>query len=163
MPRVAYAQPGSLPSAFCPVPAHDGRGFGPWDASPDDPQGQPGTMGVPTGLAEFGGQGLQANGAVIRGGGGGYAQGSSTMPPVWYPQLYWQQHLTGSTLVSGNVQTMSVYSDNQMPIPATDPMGRAAMLAQPPQFLGQGTLNQPGGSRGPARWPSYLPSRYYGA
>lgn len=161
MPRVAYAQPGTLPSAFCPVPAPDGRGFGPWDGSPGDPQGQPGTMGVPTGLSDFGRDGQVVNGLPVRGSGAGYNQGSGTMPPVWYPSLYWQQALTGSTLVSGNTQTPSVYSDNQMPIPAADPSGRAALLARPPVFLSGGNLEQPAGSRGP-QWPRWLPSMSYG-
>jgi hypothetical protein len=162
MPRVAYAiSGGALPSAFCPVPAYDGRGFGPWDGSPDDPQGQPGTLGVPTGLPDFGAAGQVVNGQSVRGGGAGYSQGSGTMPGVWYPQLYWQQHLSGSTLVSGNTQTPSIYSDNQMPVPARDPVGRAAILARPPVFLSGGDLRQPAGSRGP-RWPNWLPSMSYG-
>jgi len=161
MPRIAYAQPGYLPSAFSPVPAHDGRGFGPWDASPGDPQGQPGTMGVPVGLPDFGHSGQQVNGGHVRAGGAGYNAGSDTMPPVWYPSLYWQQHLTGSTLVSGNTQTPCVYSDNQMPIPASDPAGRAALLARPPVFLSGGNLEQPAGSKG-GSWPRWLPTLSYG-
>jgi hypothetical protein len=160
MPRVAYVQPGKLPGAFAPVPAWAGLGFGPW-AGKGNVEGQPGTMGVPAGLPDFGRAGLQANGTVIRGGGGGYAHGSNTMPPVWYPQLYWLRRLDGATLVSGNSQTMSVYSDNQLPIPAADPLGRAAMLARPPVFLSGGNLEQPAGSKGPS-WPRWLPTMSYG-
>lgn len=162
MPRVAYALPGVNSSAFLPVPAWDGRGLGPWDATPGgDPQGQPGTMGVPTGLPDFGRDGRQVNGVPVRGGGAGYAMGSGTMPPVWYPSLYWQQHLTGSTLVSDNTQTPSIYSDNQLPIPVADPVGRAALLSRPPVFLSRGNLEQPSGSKGP-QWPRWLPTLSYG-
>lgn len=160
MPRVAYAMSGGpLPSAFLPRPVPDGRGFGPWDAG--DVNGQPGTMGVPAGLPDFGKEGQRVNGVSVRGGGAGYSQGSGTMPPVWYPSTYWQDHLDGSTLVSGNTQTPSIYSDNQMPIPAADPRGRAALLARPPVFLSRGNLEQPAGSRGP-QWPRWLPTMSYG-
>jgi hypothetical protein len=161
MPRIAYAMPGVLPGAFRPIPVYDGRNFGPWDATPGDPQGQPGTMGVPVGLPDFGKDGQVVNGQSVRGGGGGYAQGSGTMPGAWYPNLYWLSKLSGSTLVSGNTQTPSVYSDNQMPIPATDPVGRAALLASPPVFLSRGNLEQPPGSRG-SDWPRWLPTMSYG-
>lgn len=161
MPRVAYALPGVMSSAFLPVPAPDGRGFGPWDES-TLVNGQPGTMGVPTGLPDFGRGGQQVNGVSVRGGGAGYAHGSGTMPGVWYPTKYWLSGLDGATLVTeGNTQTPCIYSDNQMPIPAADPRGRAAMLARPPVFLSGGDLRQPAGSRGP-QWPSWLPSMSYG-
>ncbi len=157
MPRIAYAQPGTLPSAFAPLPAQDGRGLGPWVRG--EVNGQPGTMGVPAGLPDFGKQGQVVNGTSVRWSGAGYCQGSGTMPNVWYPSLYWQPRLDGSTLVSGNQQTPSVYSDNQMPIPAADPRGRAALLARPPVFTGQKNVAQPPQS---ARWPSWLPTLSYG-
>jgi hypothetical protein len=160
MPRVAYAQPGALPSAFAPVPAWDGRGFGPWSGTADV-SGQPGTQGVPVGLPDFGRTGQQVNGTPVRGGGAGYAQGSGTMPGAWYPQLWHLTQLDGSTLVSGNTQTPSIYSDNQLPIPAADPLGRAALLARPPVFLSGGNLEQPRNSRVPG-WPRWLPSMSYG-
>jgi len=154
MPRIAYAAPGAVSMAFTPVPARDGRGCGPW-ANSQDTSGQPGTMGIPAGLPEFGESGLQANGVRIRGGGAGYSHGGSTMPPVWYPSLYWQRQLSGFTLnVPG--QGPSVYSDNQMPIPAAMPFARAAMLARPATFLGDRQVKQPAGSKGPA-WPSWMP------
>lgn len=152
--------PGVMSSAFCPRPALDGRGFGPWDAS-TKVEGQPGTMGVPTGSPDFGKAGQQVNGVSVRGGGGGYASGTGTMPGVWYPQKYWLTGLDGSTLVSDNQQTPSIYSDNQMPIPAADPRGRAALLARPPMFTSGGNLEQPQGSKGP-QWPRWLPTLSYG-
>jgi hypothetical protein len=158
--RIAYSVPGAVSTAFAPVPAWDGRGCGPWSNSAAI-EGQPGTMGVPVGVPDFGAEGQVVNGVPVRGGGGGYAQGSGTMPGPWYPQLYWLRQLDGATLVSGNAQTPSVYSDNQMPVPAADPVGRAAVLAAAPVFLGQAQVRQPSGSKGPA-WPSWLPGRGYG-
>lgn len=158
MPRIAYAQPGTLPSAFNPLPAPDGRGFGPWSGK-SAVRGQPGTQGVPAGLADFGRSGQVVNGVSVRGSGAGYASGSGTMPPVWYPQLWYLDQLDGSTLVSGNTQTPSVYSDNQLPIPAADPRGRAALLARPPVFTGPRNVEQP---KGTPRWPSWLPTLSYG-
>lgn len=155
MPRIAYRCPGATSMAFTPVPAHDGRGNGPW-ANSYAVTGQPGTMGIPAGLPEFGGHGLQANGVQLRGGGAGYASGSDMMrAQVWYPSLYFQQTLSGFTLnVTG--QGPSIYSDNQMPVPAGSPLGRAAVLARPPTFLGPAQVKQPAGSKGPA-WPSWAP------
>lgn len=160
MPRIAYAMPGVMSSAFCPRPAPDGRGFGPWDES-TMVEGQPGTMGVPTGTPDFGKQGQAVNGIPVRGGGAGYASGTGTMPGVWYPSKYWLTGLDGATLVSGNQQTPSVYSDNQLPIPAADPRGRAALLARPPLFTSGGNVEQPAGSKGP-QWPRWLPTLSYG-
>jgi hypothetical protein len=157
MPRIAYACPGAVSMAFAPVPARDGRGLGPWEAK-GTVSGQPGTMGVPAGLPEFGQGGLEANGVRLRGGGGGYAMGSDTMrAQVWYPSLYWQRALAQSTLTVPG-QGPSIYSDNQMPVPAGTPLGRAAVLARPPTFLGNKQVSQPAGSKGPA-WRDWWPRR----
>lgn len=151
--RIAYSAPGATSTALTPVPAHDGRGCGPW-SNTGSVSGQPGTQGVPTGLPDFGGNGLTVNGLPVRGGGAGYASGSGTMrASVWYPQLYYLRRLDGSTLTNAG-QGPSVYSDNQLPVPAADPSGRAAVLARPPVFLGQNDLTNPPGSKGP-RWPSW--------
>lgn len=154
MPRIAYRTPGATSSAMTPVPAHDGRGNGPWSNSAQT-AGQPGTLGIDAGLPEFHG-GLVVNGGQVRGGGGGYAQGSSTMRnQLWFPSLYWQRHLAGFTLnVPG--QGPSIYSDNQMPVPAAVPAGRAAVMFRPPVFLGQQQLEQPAGSKGHG-WKTYVP------
>ena len=153
MPRIAYLAPGATSTAMTPVPASDGRGFGPWSGKAAV-EGQPGTMGVPAGLPDFGDAGLTVNGISVRGGGAGYAQGSGTMKSgAWYPSLYWLRGLDGSTLTTPG-QGPSVYSDNQMPVPAADPTGRAAVLARPPVFLGQADVYQPAGSKGP-RFPSW--------
>jgi hypothetical protein len=147
--------------AFTPVPAYDGRNMGPWEAK-GAVSGQPGTQGIPTGTPDFGTEGLTVNGHSVRGGGAGYGQGSGTMrAQVWYPAEYYERRLTGSTLtVQG--QGPSVYSDNQMPVPAASPFGRAAVLARPPVFLGQTNLAQPAGSKGPA-WASWIPTAGYGS
>jgi len=159
MPRIAYSAPGAMSSAHAPVPAYDGRGFGPWSGKALV-AGQPGTLGVPAGTPDFGKEGLTVNGHSVRGGGGGYAQGSGTMPGAWFPSLYWLRGLDGSThTVPG--QGLAIWSDNQMPVPAADPLGAAAVTARPPVFLGQRQVAQPAGSKGPA-WPSWIPRRNYG-
>jgi hypothetical protein len=121
--------------------------------------GQPGTLGIHAGPPEFRG-GLEVNGGQVRGGGGGYAQGSSTMrSDLWYPSLYWQRHLSGFTLnVSG--QGPSIYSDNQMPVPAGVPAGRAAVMFRPATFLRQQQVEQPAGSKGHA-WASWSPKAWW--
>lgn len=151
--RIAYTAPGATTTAHTPVPAYDGRGCGPW-ANSQAIHGQPGTQAVPAGLPDFGDAGLTVNGLSVRGGGGGYAHGSGTMrSKAWYPQLWFLRRLDGFTLnVPG--QGPSVYSDNQMPVPARDPLGAAAVLARPPMFLGQRQIADAPGSKGP-RWPSW--------
>lgn len=153
--RIAYSSPGAVSTAHTPVPAWDGRGCGPW-SNTANVAGQPGTLGVPTGLPDFGNEGQVVNGLPVGGGGAGYARGSGTMRAgVWYPQLYWLRRLDGFTLGTAG-QGPSVYSDNQMPVPARDPFGRAAMLARPPVFLGQSELyNPPGSKGGMPRWPGW--------
>ena len=160
MPRIAYSMPGAESMAFCPVPAYDGRNMGPWQAK-EAVSGQPGTQGIPTGNPDFGAAGQVVNGVSVRGGGGGYAQGSGTMrAQVWYPAEYFERRLTGATFTVPG-QGLAVWSDNQMPVPAADPMGRAAMTFRPPVFLGQTNLAQPAGSKGPA-WASWIPGAGYG-
>lgn len=160
MTGIAYAVPGATSSAHTPLPALDGRGCGPWSNSAGV-AGQPGTQAVPAGLGDFGDAGLVVNGLPVRGGGGGYAHGTGTMRSgAWYPSLYWLRGLDGFTLNSPG-QGPSVYSDNQMPVPAADALGRAAVLARPAQFLGQRQVKQAAGSKGPA-WPDWLPRPGYG-
>jgi hypothetical protein len=161
MPRIGYACPGATSMAFTPVPALDGRNLGPWEAK-GAVSGQPGTQAVPAGSPDFGQEGLTVNGLSVRGGGGGYAQGSGTMrAQAWYPAEYFERRLTGATF-TGEGQGLAIWSDNQMPVPAAAPFGRAAVLARPPQFLGQRNLAQPAGSKGPA-WASYIPGAGYGS
>jgi hypothetical protein len=135
MPRYAYVCPGAVSLAFMPVPASDGRGCGPWQTA-GNVEGQPGTRAVPVGLPDFGTTGQVVNGATVRGAGGGYSQGSGTMPLAWYPSQYYLRRLDGATFTVPG-QGLAVWSDNQMPVPAADPVGRAAVLARPPVFVGQ--------------------------
>ena len=146
MTVVRYVVPGATSTAFVPVPALDGRGLGPY-AVKDKIIGQPGTQGIPAPPSDFGTAGQTVNGVSVRGAGSGYNQGTGTMPPVWYPQLYFETTLS-------ELPQFSVYSDNQMPVPAADPRGRAAVYARPPVFLGQSQLRQP--QRLP-RWANWIP------
>jgi hypothetical protein len=143
MPAIRYVVPGATSSAFVPVPAATTAVV----AFKGDVVGQPGTRGIPAPPSDFGEAGQTVNGVPVRGAGSGYNQGSGTMPPVWYPQLYYERRLTETPEVS-------IYSDNQMPVPAADPRGVAAVMARPPQFLGQGQVVQP---KAMPRWANWLP------
>ena len=140
MTAVRYAVPGVDSSAFVPVPALDGRGLGPY-AVKQYVNGQPGTQGIPVESIEIM---ATTNGLHTW---SGYSGGSAMMPPVWYPQLYYEPVLS-------ETPQFSIYSDNQMPVPAADPRGRAAVLARPPVFLGQSQLRQP--QRLP-KWANWIP------
>src|SRR6266704_4985565 len=142
MPQIIYTVPGATSSAFVPVPAGTTAKL----AVHDLVTGQPGTQGIPAAPAELAGL---VNGARLS---SGYSGGSSYMPGVWFPQLYYQHALWA------NSAAVSIYSDNQMPVPAADPRGRALKLARPPVFLGQSQLKQP---RGLPRWANGLPTPNY--
>lgn len=144
MPQIIYTVPGATSSAFVPVPAATTAKV----AYKTEVTGQPGTMGIPAAPAELAGH---VNGMPVR---SGYSGGTSMMPPVWFPQLYFERRL------SEDATGVSIYSDNQMPIPAADPRGRAAKLARPPQFLGQSQIKQP---KGMPKWANWLASPNYGA
>lgn len=145
MVRWAYAVPGATSTAFTPVPTRTAAVY----SYKGSVVGQPGTQAVPVALPDFGTAGLQANGARIRGG----TSGSDTQPLVWYPQLWYQASLRAPGQAPGWAGGVSIYSDNQMPVPAADPLGRAAVLARPPVFLGQNAIPQPpAGSPSPSWW-----------
>lgn len=143
MPQIIYTVPGATSSAFVPVPAATTAK----SAYKTLVTGQPGTQGVPAAPAELAGQ---VNGGPVR---SGYSGGTSMMPGVWYPQLWYSHGLWP------NSADVSIYSDNQLPVPAADPRGRAAVLARPPQFLGQSQLKQP---KGMPRWANWLATPSYG-
>lgn len=143
MPAVRYVVPGATSGAFVPVPAATTAVV----RYKMEVTGQPGTQAIPAGLADFGAGGQTVNGVSVRGAGAGYNQGSNTMPPVWYPQLYYERHLS-------EVPEVSIYSDNQMPVPAMDPRGVAARMARPPQFLGQQQVTQ---ARAMPKWANFMP------
>ena len=142
MTAIRYIVPGVSSSAFVPVPAKTTAVVRYKQAV----TGQPGTIGIPAGKPELS---ASVNGTVIQ---SGYSGGSSNMPAVWYPQQYYERHLT-------ELPPVSIYSDNQMPVPAVDPVGRAAMLARPPVFLGQSQLSA---GKAMPRWPSWIPTANYG-
>ncbi len=143
MPQIIYTVPGATSSAFVPVPASTTADL----AVHDLVTGQPGTQGIPAAPAELAGQ---VNGIPVR---SGYAGGTGMMPGVWFPQEYYERSLWP------NSSGVSVYSDNQLPVPVADPRGRALMLARPPVFLGQSQLKQP---KGLPRWANWLPTPNYG-
>lgn len=138
MTGIAYSVPGATSSAFVPVPA----GTTARVAYKSVVTGQPGTQGVPAAMPELAGM---VNGQRVS---SGYSGGSSWMPPVWYPQLWFERQLS-------EIPQVSVYSDNQMPVPAADPRGVAARMARPPVFLGQAQLQQP---KGLPKWANWVPS-----
>jgi hypothetical protein len=148
--RWGYGFTGGPPStAFNPLPARNSSAY----AYKGAVSGQPGTRAVPCGLPDFGTSGLQANGVRLRGGGAGYAMGSDTMPLAWYPQQYYQTQLLNPGQESSFAGGISIWSDNQMPVPARDPLGNAAVLAIPPVFLGQRDIPQPPpGQPSPSWW-----------
>ena len=145
--RWGYVAPGATSTAFTPIPARNASAY----MYKGEVTGQPGTQAVPCGLPEFGLQGMTVNGVSVRGGGAGYNQGSNLQPLAWYPQQYYQRTLLGPGQESSFAGGVSIWSDNQMPVPARSPFGRAAMLAKPPTFLGQRDIPQPrtGASTGP--------------
>lgn len=93
--------------------------------------GSPGTMPIPapkppmpqelTGLAQD----------------GGYHR-SSDAPAVWYPGIFYQNNTTDPP----EHAPVSVLSDNQMPMPAVNPLGPPAVLMGRPRLGGQFQLSQ---------------------
>lgn len=144
MTAIRYAVPGATSGAFVPVPAATTAVV----AYKGEVTGQPGTQGIAA--AHPGEVTGQVNGLPAR---SGYNGGSAMMPDVWYPDLWYERRLSETPEVS-------IYSDNQMPVPASDPRGRAAVMARPPAFLGQAQLPQP---KTMPRWANWLPSRNYGS
>src|SRR5487761_1569830 len=121
MTAIIYTVPGATSSAFVPVPAGTTARVAYKTVLTGQP-GQRGTQGTPAAPAEITGT---VNGQRVS---SGYSGGTSYMPGVWFPQLYFERQLSEPAPVS-------IYSDNQMPVPAADPRGVAAKLARPPVFL----------------------------
>ena len=146
--RIAYTVPGATSSAFTPIPCINGSALN----YKGSVVGQPGTQGIP---APYPGTFNDLHPAEYAGG----PSESVAMPPVMYPQLWYQRTLDipGSEVITGG---MAVFSDNQMPIPARLPWGKAARLAKPPTFLGQRQVQQP---RALPRWADWLPGRDFGS
>lgn len=148
--RIAYTTPGAVSSAFLPVPAVTGAVLNYKGAV----VGQPGTQGIPAPVPE-----VPFNRDISAWPFAGGYSNSGAMPQVWYPSLYYMSTLDipGSEVISGG---MRVESDNQLPVPARLPTGHAAMLARPPQFLGQ---RQVTARKAFPRWPNWLPRPDFGS
>jgi hypothetical protein len=112
---------------------------------------QPGTQGVPAPYPSPG-QVTSAAGVDFLPSG---LSASQYMPPRWYPQLHYRaQHLYRGI---GNV---SVYSDNLMPVPATDPRGLPVGAIGPAAFAaGRGAAGTPTTPARPNRWVAGLGQR----
>ena len=65
---------------------------------------------------------------------------SSDAPDVFYPNLYWAR--PQGQFWPGAGMPVSVQSDNLMPVPAVDPRGIPATLANPLQIRGQAQIQQ---------------------
>ena len=148
--RIAYTTPGATSSAFLPVPAATTAVFN----FKGGVVGQPGTQGIPAPVPE-----VPFNRDISAWPFAGGYSNSGSMPQVWYPSLYYQRSLDipGAEVITGD---MRIESDNQLPVPARLPTGRAAMLSRPPQFLGQ---RQVKAQKAFPRWPDWLPRPNFGS
>lgn len=125
--------------------------------------GQPGTQWIPapdaaailTGNAPTLGRGPVAYN--LRG-----KSSSRDSPQQWLPALYYQRVLPNSpTLPGGGTDSAGIglgpnvshISDNQLPIPAVDPRGKPAVMAQPPARIG-GRAQVPQ-TYNPVAWPKW--------
>jgi hypothetical protein len=82
---------------------------------------------------------------------------SRDSPQQWLPALYYQRVLpNGQGSASdgtGLGPNVSWISDNQLPVPAVDPRGRPAVMAQPPARIG-GRAHVPQ-TYNPVAWPKW--------
>jgi hypothetical protein len=108
---------GRLRAAILPVPARDARAY----QDRGTIYGSPGTVPVPAPWPAGVSQDWTHH-ALHR---------SSDAPPEWRPSIYYQRGPNGTH------PSVSVESDNQMPVPAKDATGRPAVMARRPQFLRQ--------------------------
>jgi len=138
--RIAYTQPGATSTALTPIPAVTGAVLN----YKGGVVGQPGTQGIP---APYPGTLNDQEPLFFT---GGFSE-SKAMPPVFYPNLYYQATLDipGADVISGG---MNVFSDNQMPVPARMPSGLAAVLSRPVQWMGQ---RQVKARKAMPRWPNW--------
>lgn len=120
--------------------------------TPEDITGQPGTQGVPAPYPSPGQLSVNDGVDFLPGG----LSASQYMPRRWYPSLYYRaQHLYRGI---GNV---SVYSDNLMPVPATDPRGLPVGAIGPAAFAASrgGAAGTPTTPARPNRWVAGLGQR----
>ena len=86
-------------------------------------RGQPGTQAIPAPTTNI------PRGGVVGQALMGTARSSDAPDFIW-PNLYFEANLDGSGTM-GPVTPVRIYSDNLMPVPAADPRGIPARLAQP--------------------------------
>jgi len=124
--------PGAQPSAFAPhLNRLAGSGAQQYKHAVD---GQPGTLGVPAPTRDTAPSPDPGDIAMM-----GTAR-SSDAPDVWYPQKYFEQSLDGNGTM-GPVTPVRVYSDNLLPVPATDPRGVPARLSRPVNQRGSAAIS----------------------
>lgn len=150
MPVVRYVCAGVFGgrgvTAFLPAPPRTTAVFSIKHAQHQTPVHQPGTQGVPAPR-----DGVK-DGESAPAAGGGLSR-TWYMPPAWYPQLgYAVQNIW-----DGNFGGVRVFSDNLMPVPATDPR-RLPAGVQGPVAQG-GTMMPPARPRRrlrgrQTRWPA---------
>jgi hypothetical protein len=116
---------GRLGPAILPVPAAMAQAYQSWGRV----VGMPGTDLIPAPYPAAVPQGVEYWSSDPLG-------MSSQAPPVWRPGIYYQPELAAPPNVS-------VYSDNQMPVPALGPSGKPAIAARRPVFLRQKQVGQP--------------------
>ena len=115
-----------LGAATVPVPARLGQGYQSWGQV----VGCPGTDAIPAPPPAAVRQGIAYQTS------GDPTSTSKDAPPSWRPSIYYQPHLAAPPDVS-------VYSDNQLPIPASPPVGKPYVAARRPTFLGQQQVGWP--------------------
>lgn len=114
--------------------------------TPEDVVGQPGTQGIPAPYP------VTLNTLQPSWYTGGQSE-STAMPPRWYPSLYYRaQHLWRG------IGGVAVYSDNLMPVPATDPRGLPAGSIGPAAFAAYRGLTPTAPAR-PNKWVKGLGQR----
>jgi hypothetical protein len=136
MPVVRYTVAGQFGgrgvSAFTPAPPRSTANFSIKFAQQQTPVHQPGTQGVPApyDLVDGSRSADNVSGGLSR---------SFYMPPAWYPTLGYAVQ----RIYDANFGGVRIYSDNLMPIPATDPRRLPAGI--------QGPVVQAGTNHPPAR------------
>jgi len=133
--RIAYTAPGATSTAHTPIPAINGASLN----YKGGVVGQPGTKGIP---APYPGTLNDSEPYFFT---GGFSE-SKAMPPVFYPNLYYQATLEIPGAETTNVR---IFSDNQMPVPARTPFGVAAIMARAVPWLGQRQV------KARTRWPRW--------
>lgn len=118
-----------LRGALLPIPAKDAGGW----QSRGPVYGSPGTTRI-TAPAPFPGTDLSLVAQSME---GNIGEPSSKFS-WWTPGVYWVRATR-----NGSRAPVSVFSDNQMPVPAVDPRGRPGVVMPGPIMLGQTQVANP--------------------